>query len=79
MNTDTSAREPIPEDAWFKSSFSDGTGNNCIEVANQSSRTYVRDSKQKKGGPTLAFPASTFSSFIETVRSGGLDSGTVDS
>ncbi|MEU8623486.1 DUF397 domain-containing protein [Streptomyces sp. NPDC048669] len=23
-----------PEDAWFKSSYSDGTSNNCVEAAN---------------------------------------------
>ncbi|MGW1295868.1 DUF397 domain-containing protein [Streptomyces sp. NPDC002533] len=78
MNTDTSAHEPIPESAWFKSSYSDGTGNNCIEVADRSSRIHVRDSK-KKDGPALAFPASTFSAFIETVRAGDLDFGSADS
>ncbi|WP_431771158.1 DUF397 domain-containing protein [Streptomyces cucumeris] len=68
----------MPENAWFKSSYSDGTGNNCIEVADQSSRIYVRDSK-KKDGPALAFPSSTFSAFIESVRTGDLDFGRADS
>ncbi|MFF2650454.1 DUF397 domain-containing protein [Streptomyces sp. NPDC058045] len=74
---DTLAHEPIAESAWFKSSYSDGTGTNCVEIADQSSRIHVRDSK-KTDGPTLAFPASAFSAFIETVQTGDLDFGVVD-
>ncbi|MBA0053652.1 DUF397 domain-containing protein [Streptomyces sp. AJS327] len=65
-----------PEGAWFKSSYSDGTGNNCIEVAGRSSRIYVRDSKQrKKGTSALVFSPSTFSAFTEGLRAGGIGLG----
>ncbi|WP_079408413.1 DUF397 domain-containing protein [Streptomyces sp. 3211] len=41
-----------PVHAWKKSSYSDGTGNNCIEVANllaTNGAIYVRDSKNIEG------------------------------
>ncbi|MEU4028071.1 DUF397 domain-containing protein [Streptomyces anulatus] len=63
MNTDTPAHGPIPENTWVKSSYSDGTGNNCIEVSDQSSTIYVRDSKNKKG-PVLALSPQTWASFV---------------
>ncbi|MGV9318236.1 DUF397 domain-containing protein [Streptomyces sp. NPDC003660] len=63
MNTDTSAYRPIPESAWVKSSYSDGTGNNCIEVADQHSKIYVRDSKDK-ARPGLALSPRTWASFV---------------
>ncbi|WP_308404856.1 DUF397 domain-containing protein [Streptomyces sp. 35G-GA-8] len=55
----------MPESAWFKSSYSDGTGNNCIEVANvieTHSSIAVRDSKYPNG-PALLFTREAFTSF----------------
>ncbi|MGP2437612.1 DUF397 domain-containing protein [Streptomyces sp. JW3] len=39
--------KPVPESAWFKSSYSTGSGGECIEVAATpgSGRVHVRDSK----------------------------------
>ncbi|WP_030542216.1 DUF397 domain-containing protein [Streptomyces albus] len=31
--------------AWFKSSYSGGEGDSCVEVANTQQAVYVRDSK----------------------------------
>ncbi|MGQ4490866.1 DUF397 domain-containing protein [Streptomyces sp. SAS_281] len=59
----------MPESTWFKSSYSDGTGNNCIEVSDQSSKVYVRDSKNKKG-PVLALSPKTWASFVGLACSG---------
>ncbi|MFI9391910.1 DUF397 domain-containing protein [Streptomyces bauhiniae] len=53
----------MPESAWVKSSYSDGTGNNCIEVADQRSKIYVRDSKDKTR-PALALSPQTWASFV---------------
>ncbi|WP_406259807.1 DUF397 domain-containing protein [Streptomyces nigra] len=37
--------EPVPESAWFKSSYSTGSGGECVEVAATPARVHVRDSK----------------------------------
>ncbi|WP_320777708.1 DUF397 domain-containing protein [Streptomyces sp. CRN 30] len=61
-----------PEAAWFKSSYSDGTGNNCVEAADlKSTQVGVRDSKNKQG-PALVFRRSAWTSFITGVSHGDL-------
>lgn len=35
--------------AWFKSSYSSGSGDDCVEVAPLPHRIHVRDSKDKSG------------------------------
>ncbi|MEH0579656.1 DUF397 domain-containing protein [Streptomyces sp. B21-108] len=37
--------KPAPESAWFKSSYSTGSGGECVEVATRPARVHVRDSK----------------------------------
>ncbi|MEU9480740.1 DUF397 domain-containing protein [Streptomyces sp. NPDC048191] len=66
-----------PESAWFKSSYSNDTGGNCIEIADRTTEVGIRDSK-KKTGPALVVPATAWSSFISLVRSGDVDFGVVD-
>lgn len=60
----------IPATAWFKSSYSGGEGNECLEVAQAGTRVAVRDSKDP-GGPVLAFPAAAFAAFVNEVRRNG--------
>lgn len=36
-----------PELNWFKSSYSGGDGDNCVEVAVRSDAVHIRDSKDK--------------------------------
>ncbi|MCS7483187.1 DUF397 domain-containing protein [Umezawaea endophytica] len=48
---------------WRKSSYSDESGTNCVEVAGP----VVRDSKNP--GPVLAFPAAEWRSFLAAVKS----------
>ncbi|WP_406148129.1 DUF397 domain-containing protein [Streptomyces sp. NBC_01012] len=56
--------------SWRKSSYSDGGGTNCIEVADGfPGLVPVRDSKTPTG-PVLVFPAHTWSAFVEEVRGG---------
>ncbi|WP_330174095.1 DUF397 domain-containing protein [Streptomyces sp. NBC_01498] len=59
---------------WFTSSYSDN-GGQCVEVAANFAATRgvvpVRDSKDL-GGPVLAFPASSFASFVAGVKAGEL-------
>ncbi|MGX7761056.1 DUF397 domain-containing protein [Streptomyces angustmyceticus] len=65
-------RTDIPASAWFKSSYSGGEGNECLEVAHAGTRVAIRDSKAPDG-PTLAFPAAAFTAFIDEVRGTSAD------
>ncbi|MDH6118079.1 DUF397 domain-containing protein [Kitasatospora sp. GAS204B] len=57
---------------WRKSSHSNSSQNNCIEVADGfPGVTPVRDSKDP-AGPALVFPAPSFAAFITGVRRGDL-------
>ena len=55
---------------WFKSSYSNGQGGNCVEHARlpDGSRA-VRDSKHPEG-PALIFTASEWAAFVQRVRDG---------
>jgi uncharacterized protein DUF397 len=53
--------------AWRKSSYSDGQGADCVEVAdNLPGITPVRDSKNPHG-PALVFPTPAWALFIESL------------
>ncbi|GAA3177968.1 MULTISPECIES: DUF397 domain-containing protein [Streptomyces] len=62
MNTTEPVR-PVPESAWFKSSYSSGAGGECVEVANAVGSTHVRDSKNKAGA-VLSFDAEQWAIFV---------------
>ncbi|NGO68639.1 DUF397 domain-containing protein [Streptomyces boncukensis] len=58
--------------AWRKSSYSNGEGAECVEVADGfPGAVPVRDSKNPQG-PALLFPAEGWSSFLAAVRGGAL-------
>jgi hypothetical protein len=48
---------------WFKSSYSDSEGANCIEIAAEPGMIHVRDSKDRQG-PSLAFGAGAWGEFV---------------
>ncbi|MCX4509667.1 DUF397 domain-containing protein [Streptomyces sp. NBC_01619] len=52
---------------WRKSSYSDGTGGSCVEVAELPGLVPVRDSKRPEG-PALVFPAAGWASFVAAVK-----------
>ncbi|MFF3709174.1 DUF397 domain-containing protein [Streptomyces phaeochromogenes] len=53
---------------WHKSSYSDGSGGNCLEVApGHPTHVPVRDSKNPLG-PKLAFRAETWAAFVENLK-----------
>ncbi|MGG2463119.1 DUF397 domain-containing protein [Streptomyces sp. RGM 3693] len=55
---------------WYKSSYSNGDGGNCVEVSNDlSDLVPVRDSKAPHG-PALVFPADGWSMFVDAVKGG---------
>ncbi|QEU93930.1 DUF397 domain-containing protein [Streptomyces kanamyceticus] len=58
---------------WRKSSYSNGGGGNCLEVADGlPDLVPVRDSKLTDGGPALLFPATAWTPFITAVTAGEL-------
>ncbi|MEU4891908.1 DUF397 domain-containing protein [Streptomyces sp. NPDC044780] len=57
---------------WRKSSYSNGSGGNCVEVAGLAGEgTAVRDSKVP-GGPVVGFSGGAWRDFVAAVRSGRL-------
>lgn len=59
--------------AWRKSSFSNGTGGNCVEVTHlDDGRRAVRDSKNPTG-PVLIFTPAEWDAFTAGVRDGEFD------
>lgn len=59
---------------WHKSTFSNGNGGNCVEVArNLPGIVAVRDSKDHGTGPILSFVKDEWSAFVVGVKAGGFD------
>ncbi|MFJ7905202.1 DUF397 domain-containing protein [Streptomyces sp. NPDC096198] len=56
--------EFTPEGLWYKSSYSDQAGGNCLEVAETSNAVRVRDSK-RPGGSVLTFTPAGFVAFAQ--------------
>lgn len=71
MITDTGnkALDIAPENAWFKSSYSDSQGGSCVEIADLTPRGHVgvRDSKDKTG-PALVVTAAAWDSFVAVMK-----------
>lgn len=56
--------------AWVKSSYSSGTGGNCVEVAERpDGGRAVRDSKDPDG-PRLTFGSAAWEAFTASVKAG---------
>lgn len=49
--------------SWFKSSYSDGEGGQCLEVAVTPHTIHLRDSKHP-AGPHLALSPAAWSAFV---------------
>ncbi|MEU0003668.1 DUF397 domain-containing protein [Streptomyces sp. NPDC006314] len=63
-----SNRIDLNEALWFKSSYSNESGGNCVEVApNIPNLVPVRDSKSPDG-PTLILPATAWTPFITALK-----------
>ena len=54
--------------AWRTSTYTGGTGGNCVEVAPMATGVAVRDSKNPDG-PVLILSKDEWASFITRVRS----------
>ncbi|MEV4872597.1 DUF397 domain-containing protein [Streptomyces syringium] len=57
---------------WLKSSYSGGSGSECLEAAVGEVHTAVRDSKNPDRA-TIAFPHSAWADFVGAIRMGRLD------
>ncbi|MGW2542394.1 DUF397 domain-containing protein [Kitasatospora sp. NPDC001574] len=57
-----------PAARWRKSSYSNGSGGNCIEV-NDAAPGQVRDSKDPDGA-VLTFSPACWQSFVAAIRAG---------
>jgi hypothetical protein len=57
---------------WRKSSYSNGNGGNCVEVAVAGAHRAVRNSRNPTGS-TLMFTATEWAVFTTGVRSGAFD------
>jgi hypothetical protein len=53
----------VPESAWFKSSYSTGSGGECVEVAACPHTIHVRDSKDT-ARPGLAVGPDTWAMLV---------------
>ncbi|MFF2850548.1 DUF397 domain-containing protein [Streptomyces sp. NPDC058001] len=76
MNTHIPASELAPEDAWYKSSYSSGSGNSCVEIASRLQRhadILVRDSKDKHG-PAMHISRAGWDGLLDFVRTNEGDS-----
>jgi len=63
------AEESLSRAVWCKSTFSNGNGGNCVEVArNLPAIVAVRDSKDPDG-PVLIVRRDEWASFIASLRS----------
>ncbi|WP_181802251.1 DUF397 domain-containing protein [Streptomyces shenzhenensis] len=56
--------EPVPESAWLKSSYSTGSGGECVEVAARPGTVHVRDSKDTTRAP-LAVEPTAWTAFVQ--------------
>ncbi|MGW7067624.1 DUF397 domain-containing protein [Streptomyces sp. NPDC054855] len=56
---------------WFKSTYSDDEGGNCVEIATHPHTIHIRDSKLGEAGPTFAVPATAWAQFTAELRDAG--------
>ncbi|MGQ4511825.1 DUF397 domain-containing protein [Streptomyces sp. DW26H14] len=66
MNTDRSEALSL---RWFKSSYSSGSGGECVEIAPALAAVHVRDSKRPAHGTFTVRPAA-WSAFLGLARRG---------
>ncbi|MEV7390906.1 MULTISPECIES: DUF397 domain-containing protein [unclassified Streptomyces] len=64
-----SNRIDLSDALWIKSSYSNESGGNCLEVAaNIPGLVPVRDSKAAPHGPTLLLPATAWAPFVSSLK-----------
>ncbi|GGP80102.1 DUF397 domain-containing protein [Streptomyces melanogenes] len=71
MITHKPTAEELAGAAFWKSSYSGGSGNECVEVAQVRSWACVRDSKNGTG-PVVPVAAHAFAALVTAVSTGAL-------
>ena len=56
---------------WRKSTYSNGSGGNCVEIADLPNGRAVRDSKHPEG-PILVFTRQGWRAFVQAIQAGEL-------
>ncbi|MFI9028207.1 DUF397 domain-containing protein [Streptomyces sp. NPDC053560] len=69
MNVKKTGQAARRESTWFKSSYSTGSGGECVEVARGAGKVHVRDSKDK-AGPMLSIAPAGWAAFVEFAARG---------
>lgn len=69
MNATSNSDAPV----WFTSSYSNGSGGECVECAVRPIGTLVRDSKEVDG-PVVSVSRDRWVSFLQAATSGQLRS-----
>jgi hypothetical protein len=69
-HSSTPAAADLSGAAWRKSSRSQGSQGDCVELASGPNIVGVRDSKDPRG-PKLAFDQAAFAEFVAEVKQGG--------
>ncbi|QQM43100.1 DUF397 domain-containing protein [Streptomyces liliifuscus] len=71
-----SIARPAPRDpsSWFKSSYSNGAGGECVECAHAVGGALVRDSKDSRG-PVLTIRVHAWRAFIRALDGDALAAG----
>lgn len=62
----TTTHHPQSARTWIKSSYSEGSGNACVEVAREPHAVAVRDSKDTRL-PGLTLSPTAWSAFVSTL------------
>ncbi|WP_053697391.1 DUF397 domain-containing protein [Streptomyces sp. NRRL F-5755] len=55
--------------SWYKSTYSTGQGDDCVEIATTPTTIHIRDSKNITG-PHLTVPADAWAAFLTVVDRG---------
>lgn len=53
---------------WRKSSYSGGSGGQCVEVASAPGRIAIRDTKDQGDGPVLRITAEAWTTFTNSIK-----------
>lgn len=66
-----SSEYDLASTAWRKSTFSDGSGGDCLETSdNRPGVVPVRDSKLRNDSPVLVFRAEAWAAFVNDLKAG---------
>ncbi|MEU2114989.1 DUF397 domain-containing protein [Streptomyces sp. NPDC016459] len=58
--------KPSPNLNWKKSSYSNGSGGECLECAQTKTKIFIRDSKFTQG-PTISMQSAPWQTFVDSL------------